>query len=83
MAPKVCRKTSEDHFLGVTPQKRSAKVARQLFWQVWVKFGQKSFATPRICLLLHLCVKRSTMGQQRLGTLVLLCIESNLLKKLT
>jgi len=35
MAPKVCRKTSEDHFLEVTPQKRSAKVARQLFGQVW------------------------------------------------
>jgi len=28
-------------------------------------------------------VKRSTIGQQRLGTLALLRIESNLLKKLT
>ena len=47
MAPKICRKTSEDHFLQVTPQKRSAKVTRQLF-------GKKSFAPPKICLLIHL-----------------------------
>jgi len=40
MAPKVCRKTNEDHFLEVTPQKRSAKVARQLFWQVWENLGK-------------------------------------------
>ena len=40
MAPKVCRKTSEDHFWGVTPQKRSAKVARQLFCQVCKTLGK-------------------------------------------
>jgi len=40
MAPKICRKTSEDHFLGVTPQKRAAKVARQLFRQDWENLGK-------------------------------------------
>ena len=40
MAPKVWRKTSEDHFLEVTPQKRTVKVARQLFGQVWENLGK-------------------------------------------
>jgi len=40
MWSKVCRKTSKDHFWGVTPQKRSANVARQLFWQDWENLGK-------------------------------------------
>jgi len=40
MAPKVCKKTSEDHFLEATPQKWSAKVARHLFGQVWESLGK-------------------------------------------
>jgi len=39
-APKVCRKTGEEHFFEVTPQKRSAKAARQLFGQVWENLGK-------------------------------------------
>jgi len=40
MALKVCRKTTGNQFLEVTPQKRSAKVARQLFVQVWENLGK-------------------------------------------
>jgi len=43
MAPKVCKKTSEDHFLEATPQKRSAKDARQIFGQVWQNLGKNPF----------------------------------------
>jgi len=42
LAPKVCRKAREDHFLGVTPQKRSPKFPRQLFWKVWKNFGKNA-----------------------------------------
>jgi len=40
ISPKIFRKTSEDHFLGVTQQKRSAKFAQQLFWQVGENLGK-------------------------------------------
>ena len=83
MAPKVCRKTSEDHFLGGHTAKTVGKSCTVTFLVNLGKFGQISLAPLRICLLLHICVKRSTMGQQRLDTLALLRIESNLLKKLT
>ena len=46
MASKVCRKTIEDNFVEVAPQKRSAKVARQFLG----KFGKiltKILCTPK------------------------------------
>jgi len=69
--------------LGGHTTKTVGKTCTTTFLVSLGKFGQKFFAPPRVCLLLHLCVKRSTMGEQRLGTLALLRIESNLVKKLT
>jgi len=83
MAHKVCRKTKEDHFWGGHNTETVGKSCTTNFLASLGKFWEKSFAHTRICLLLHLCVKRSTMGQQRLGTLALLRIETNLRKKLT
>jgi len=64
MAPNVCRKTSEDHFLEVT-QKNVGKICTT-FWASLGKFGQKSFALPKICLLLQIChlhFKTSQIGR--------------------
>jgi len=63
MAPRVCRKTHEDFTLEVTPKKELhdlcgrkfvGKIAQKTFRASLGKFGQKSFAVPKICLLLHL-----------------------------
>jgi len=54
MAPNVCRKTSEDHLLGGHTTKMVGKSCTTTFLASLGKFGQKSFAPPRICLLLHL-----------------------------
>jgi len=44
MAPKVCRKTSEDHNFGGHTTK---VVSSPTFWASLRKFGQKSFAPPK------------------------------------
>jgi len=55
MAHNICRKTSKDHFLEITP-----KNGRQnLHGNFLAKFGKiwaKCFAPQKIRLLLHLCV---------------------------
>jgi len=40
MAPNDCSKTSKDHSLGGHTKKRSEKIARLLFGQVWEKLGK-------------------------------------------
>jgi len=63
MAPKVHGKTHEDLFLELTPkmvfmivvgENLWAKIPQKAFLASLGKFGQKSFALPKICLLLHL-----------------------------
>jgi len=66
--PRFAEKQVKTIFWGVAPQKK--------------KFG-KNPLHPQEFACSYTCVKRSTVGQQRLGTLALLRIESNLLKKLT
>jgi len=49
--PGFAEKQVEDHSLDITPQKRSGKVARQLFGHVWEKSGKilcapKNLLTP-------------------------------------
>jgi len=56
-APDVCRKTSEDHFLGGHTKKTVSKSCTTIFWASLGKFGQKSFASPKLCLLLHVCIQ--------------------------
>jgi len=63
MAPNVCRKTQDDLLGEVTPKKGlhdlcgkifGRKSRTKSFQKHLGKFGQKSFAPPKICLLLHL-----------------------------
>ena len=77
------QKNRKRPFFGSHTTKTVDKSSTTTFLESLEKFGLKCFAPPRICLLLHLFVKRSTMVQQRLGTLALLRIESNLVQKLT
>jgi len=64
IAPNVCRKTNEDLCLELTHKKGLhdlcgrkfvGKSCRKMFRASLRKFGQKSFAPPKICLLLRLC----------------------------
>ena len=57
MAPKVCRKTSEDYFYWGHTAKTVGKSCTTTFWASLGKFGRKSFAPPKMCLLLHLCIE--------------------------
>jgi len=52
IAPNVFRKTSGDYFWS-SHQKAVRKSWKTTFWAGLGKFGQKSFAHPKICLLLH------------------------------
>jgi len=63
MAHMVCGKTHEDLFWEVTPKKSLhdlfgkkfvGKIAQKTFRASLGKFGQKSFALPKIYLHLHL-----------------------------
>jgi len=62
MAPNVCRKTHEDLFGGHTKKMSSWSMWEKIYRQSRTKtfraslgkFGQKSFAPPKIFLLLHL-----------------------------
>ena len=57
-------------FLAVTPKKRSSwsfweKICRQMSQNNFLgKFGQKFFAPPKICVLLHLCLSQLTKFRQ-------------------
>jgi len=63
MAPKVCRKTHKDLllrsqknvFMSLSGRKFVDKSCTRTFSGNLEKFGEKSFASPKICLLLHLC----------------------------
>jgi len=57
MAPKVCRKTSEDHFQEVAP-KNGPEELEDNFLGKLRKIWAKSFEPPKICLLLHVCAKQ-------------------------
>jgi len=52
MAPNVCRKTSEDNFLEVSPKNGPQNLEDNFLG----RFGKKSFALPKICFLLHLVI---------------------------
>jgi len=49
MAPKVCRKTSEDHFLEVTPKKKNGlqKLEDNIFGRVWENSGKNPLHPPK------------------------------------
>jgi len=47
MSPKVCRKTSEDHYFRGRTTKTVDKSCTTTFWASLGKFGQKSFAPQK------------------------------------
>jgi len=70
METKVCRKAGEDHFLEVTPQKWSVKVARRLFGQVWENLGKNPLHPQKFACSYTYVAMRQNWWVQRYGVFV-------------
>jgi len=77
--PRFAEKQVKNIFLEVTPQKRSAKVARQLCGQVWENLGKNPLHPQKFAFSYTIGVREGILlrGRKKFALKITICPESN------